>query len=78
MDNMFLSRNQLIGLIVIFILTENFAQAMSPSTKLGAVLFPTSGVGQAQQHFLRGFDIYMTAIRKKKPVKAWSIVNAII
>ncbi len=51
---MFLSRNQLIGLIVIFILTASFAQAMSPSTKLGTVSFPTSGIGQAQQHFLRG------------------------
>lgn len=51
---MFLSRIRLVGLIVIFILTANFAQAMSPSTKLGTVSFSTSGSGKAQQHFLRG------------------------
>ena len=51
---MFLPRLRLIGLIIIFTLTASFAQAMSPSGKLGTVSFPTSGTGQAQKHFLRG------------------------
>ena len=51
---MFLPRLRLIGLIIIFTLTASFAQAMSPSRKLGTVSFPTSGTGQAQKHFLRG------------------------
>ncbi len=54
MDNMFLARVRLITLIIIFTLTTSFAQAMSPAAKLGTVSFPTSGSGQAQQHFLRG------------------------
>ena len=54
---MFLPCIQLFALIAIFILTTDFAQATTaknPATQLGTVSFPTSGTGQAQQHFLRG------------------------
>ena len=54
---MFLSRVRLFALIAFVILTADFAQATTPknpATKLGIVSFPTSGTGQAQQHFLRG------------------------
>ncbi len=51
---MILTRLRLFALIAFFILITDFAQAMSPAGKLGKVSFPTSGSGEAQQHFSRG------------------------
>lgn len=42
------------GFLVLFALAPIVADASSPSSKLGTINFPTSGSGEAQQHFLRG------------------------